>query len=357
VNLAEEEITESTHTLSLNFSWEMDLWGRLADETAAAGQTVLSQREDYLLARDSLAARVIQAWIDQVSIRRSIEIETERIEVIQRIETVLMERFKDGIGSLDELSAARSRTEIARADLSARETGLMQSVRKMEVLLGRYPEGALHTGTTLPHVASPRAGIPATALLTRPDVRAAMARLAAARHTAGSARKARLPSLTLSGEVLRESARLGDIGGGESYWGILGSLFQPLFEGGRLKHEAMAREIEAEAELSALRDVILTAAGEVESVLDALKGLDAQIRAIDAALKESEISSRYFEERYRQGLDSIQTLLTAKEQEMALKERQNELSAEKLKNRIDLALALGAGVADDKSRFEGDTEE
>lgn len=357
VTLTGDRKIENKHRASLGFSWEIDLWGRLADECRAAKQTVLSQREDYMLARDALAARVIQTWIDQVAIRRSVDIETERIAVIKRIETVLEERFKDGIGSLDELSAAKSKTEIAKADLSARKTALIRSIRKLEVLLGRYPQGDLLAGRELPSVTSPQTDIPAHVLLNRPDVKSAMARLESARHMASAAEKARLPSLQLTGQVFKESARLGQIGDATTYWGILGSVFQPLFEGGRLKHEAIAREMEAGAELMAFREVILTAINEVEGVLDVSKDLNVQTRAFEIALKESEKSSCYFEERYRQGLESIQNLLIAREQEMSVKNRLNELSAGKMKNRIDLALALGVRLDDNMNNSEGEDRE
>ncbi len=354
VDLSGDHSTENDYRVSVGFSWEVDLWGRLADEYTAAQQSLLSQREDYLLAKDALAARIIQTWINLVSLRRSVEIETERIDVIKRIETILIERFKDGIGSLDELSTAKSRTEIAMADLSARKTALNRSIRNLEVLLGRYPKGNLSATTQLPAVASPPVDIPANTLLSRPDVRSAMARVEAARHIAGAAKKARVPSFQLSGQVFKASTRLGKIGGATTHWGILGSLFQPLFEGGRLKNEAMAREMEASAELMVFRQVVLTAVNEVEDVLAASKDLSVQIQAIETALRESEKSSRFFEERYRQGLASIQNLLIAREQEISVKNRLNELSAGMISNRIDLALALGLGLDDGIEAIEGE---
>ncbi len=353
VSLSGKNKTENRHQMSIGLAWEIDIWGRLADEYNSAKKTVLSQSENYIFARDALAARIIQTWIDQVAIRRSVNIESERIEVIKHIETILMERFKDGIGSLDELSTAKSRTEIAKADLSARKTALIHSIRKLEVLLGRYPKGELLIGTELPSVASTRIDIPANVLLNRPDIRAAMALVESARSISHAAKKARLPSLQVSGQVFKESARLGQIGSTTAYWGILGSLFQPLFEGGRLKKEATARKIESEAELAAFRQVVLIAVNEVENVMDMSKDFEIQIRAIESALKESEKSSQYFEERYVQGLDSIQNLLIAKEQEISVKNRLNELQAEKLKNRVDLAMALGVGIDDDSKRSEG----
>ena len=142
-----EKTTGNSHRLSLGISWEIDIWGRLADEYAAAKLDFYSREYDYLHARDALAVRVIRTWLEQVAARRSLAIEKDRVEILRRIETILMERYKSGIGNPDELSTAKSRTEIARADLTVQESTLLRTIRKLEVLLGRYPRGELLSET------------------------------------------------------------------------------------------------------------------------------------------------------------------------------------------------------------------
>ena len=347
--------TENTHRLSLMLSWELDLWGRLADEYAASEQEVIAQEHHFLQARDALAARVIQTWIEQVALRRSLAIQEERLAVLQRIETLLVNRYKKGIGSQDEFSTARSRTEIAKADVSALRAAWLQTIRTLEILLGRYPKGEWLEVTDLPTVTTPIAPTPATALLNRPDIQAAVARAEMARYVAAAAQKALLPELRLSGILFKESAELGGVGGSSSYWNILGALFQPLFEGGRIINESQARRSEAKAALLELRQVVLQALKEAEDAFDLEHELAAQADALKAATRESEKSSRYFVKRYRQGLDNLQTLLIAKEQEMAVKVRHNGVIAGRLKNRVDLALALGMGLDNESVLAAGDT--
>ncbi len=338
-----KKATANSHRLTFGVGWEIDLWGKLADEYAASNYAVLAKKHDYQHARDALAVHVIQAWIEQVAVRRSLAISAERVTVLQRIETVLVERFKDGIGKLDELSTARSRTEIARADQSSQEADWFRAVRELEILLGRYPRGELLAGRQLPAVAPPPVGIPAATLLNRPDIQAALARVASARNLSRAAQKALLPQLRFSGQLFKTAASLGDINGATTYWSMLGSLFQPLFEGGRLIDASKARRTEAEAALMELHTIVLRALKEVEDAFDQERRLTTQALALEVAVKESQKSSRYYEERYRQGLDTIQSLLIAKEQEMAVRMRWNAVLAERLNNRIDLALGLGIG--------------
>ena len=336
--------TSDSNRLSLGVSWELDIWGRLANEHKASQQTVLAQAYDYLHIRDALVVRVIQAWIEQIAIRRSLDIEKERVAVLQIIETVLIERYKSGIGNLDELSVAKSRKEIAKADLSARNAALLRSIRKLEVLLGRYPKGDVVSGIDLPEVKSPPVYIPSTVLLNRPDIQAALARVESASNTSRAADKAILPELRISGQVFRQATNLNNLGETTSYWSLLGSLFQPLFEGGRIVSESKAMRVEAEASLMDLCGVVLQALKEVEDAFDTERDLAVQSLALEIAVTESETSSHYYEDRYQQGLDTIQSLLIAREQEMSVRIRLNEVVAERWSNRIDLALALGVGI-------------
>ncbi len=332
------------HRGSAGVSWELDLWGKLADAHVAAQEAFIATEQDWQHLRDALAARVIQTWIEQVVFRRAVTIESERVELLQKVELLLTERYRDGTGNLDELSTARSQTEIAKADLSLQQAALNESVRRLELLVGRFPEGKLMSGAELPLVPTAVASIPADTLENRPDVHAALARVESARATMRSANKEALPSVRVSGEIFHESAMLGGLGGAGNQWSVLGSLFQPLFTGGRIRSVANARASEADAALLDLHSVVLQALKEVEDALDVEGSLRVQVEALTVAAQESESSSRYYQDRYRKGLDSLQSMLIAKEQEMAIKLRLNDVRGRILINQIDLALALGTSA-------------
>ncbi len=338
--------------ISLEISWEIDIWGRLADEYKASTQDVAAREQLYLHARDALAARVIQAWIHIVGLEHSVKIEQERLAVLDHIRNFLIKRYRNGLGNPDEISTATSRLKIAEADVSAERTALLREKRAMEVLLGRYPKGKSVFRSSLPEVQPPPVNTPAAVLLNRPDIQAALAKAESARLLADAAVKARLPELNLSGQLFREAASLGNLGSATSYWSILGSVLQPIFDGGRLKAAARAGQSEFQASLMDLRAAVLQAFKEVADGFDFERDYGIQVQALGVAAAESEKSSRYYADRYRQGLDSIQNLLIAREQEMSIKNRLNQAVTERLSNRIDLALALGIGLTDSRNSFQ-----
>ncbi len=341
-----------TNTLSLGISWEIDIWGKLADEYNASKQDMAAREQLYLHARDALAARIIQTWIHIIGLKRSVTIQQDRLAVLEQIQKFLTKRYSRGLENPDEISAATSRVKIAQADVSAEQTVLLREKRAMEILLGRYPKGILSFSATLPEVQPPPVHTPAAVLLNRPDIQAALAKAEAARLQADSAEKARLPELNLSGQLFREAASLGNLGSATSYWNIVGSVLQPIFDGGRLQAIARAGHTEFQAALMDLRAAVLQAFKEVADGFDVEQDYRIQVQALEVAAAESEKSARYYTARYRQGLDSIQNLLIAREQEMSVKNRLNQAVTERLSNRVDLALALGIGLADNRSSIQ-----
>jgi NodT family efflux transporter outer membrane factor (OMF) lipoprotein len=345
--------TEDHQRITLGISWELDIWGRLADEAAAAREQHQAQAWEYRHARDALATRVIQAWLEQIATQRSIQISEQRLGALEEIERVLLDRYRNGIGNLDELDTARTRTAVARADLSDLTAERQILLGRLEVLMGRYPRRELLTGAELPAITPPPMALPATALLRRPDIRAALASVQAAQYRSRAAQKARLPSLNLSGQVFKQSARLDNLGGTTAHWNLLGALFQPLFDGGRLRNTARSQEVAAQAALMEMRSLVLRALQEVEDALILDRALARQTTHLRRAVTTAAKSSQFYARRYRQGLDSLQSLLIAREQAVLVNLRLNRVTAASLRNRIDLALALGAAASQPPSHTSG----
>ncbi len=330
-----------SHQAGFDITWELDIWGRLAAEHAAARSNHQARAETYQSARDALGARVVQIWCTAVGSRQALQAEEDRLANLQAIEATLIRRYEQGLGSLDELSTARARTRVALSDLSARRDDHQRQLRRMEVLLGRYPQARWTAATRLPVIESPPAAVPVRVLASRPDVRAALNRLDAAGQAAIAAQKALLPEIRLSARAFRIGSSPGDLSGATTLWQIVGGLTQPLFQGGRLRDAAAARHLDARAAVAELHRTILTAVNEVEDRFGREYHLALQENTLNAAMSDAAQSRRYFERRYRAGLDTILNLLIAREQETGITLRLIDVRVSRLSNRIDLALAMG----------------
>lgn len=330
---------------SLSLSWELDLWGKLADRRHAEAQRLAAQAADFAALRDALIARVIQTWLTAGLHQRLLHIEQQRLTMLSDIEAIHRERYRNGLARFDEAAGARVAVALAEAAIHARRGELERTRRDLAVLSGRPSLQCPEAPQAPPMIRLAAPPLPAEVLLRRPDVQAALCRLAAARAAAAVADKNRFPSLKLSAQVFRQGANLSALGGVATGWNLLGTLFQPILDHGALAKTARAEHLEADAVLQELYQTLWRAMHEVAQTLEQERFLVAQRDALAPAAAEAAHNSVFYEARYRQGLDPLPLLLRAREQEIEIAMQQESVQVALLMNRIELVLAAGLGEA------------
>ena len=330
--------------LGLNIAWEIDIWGRLSNLHSQQGARHRIKEIETTGAYDSLAARVIQAWIHVVSTQQSLALQKKRVSALEQIENTILGRYTQGLGTLDELAVARTRTTVGKADISALREKHARQIRLLELLTGRYPGSGIRGIGTLPDVSLPPVQPPLTHLKKRPDIQAALASVEADELAALAAHKARLPGIGITYDRSRSAVSSGAFGSSDILWNLVANMTLPLFQGGRLISEARAAELEAEASIKALTAAILKAVKEVEDYMGLENDFQTREAFLKTAFNQARKSTSYYRTRYKTGLETIQALLNAVEQEMNIHSRIIDLRSGRLANRVDLALALGAGV-------------
>src|SRR5690606_20784725 len=151
-------------------------------------------------------------------------------------------------------------------------------------------------------VPEPGAGVPSELLAHRPDIRAAEARLEAARADVAAARAAFFPSLRLTGSLGADGNSPGSLFDGQNPVYAAGAgLLQPIFGGGRLKGQhALAVGAHAEG-MERYRGTILAAFADVEASLAALHYLAQEEQLQAEAVEHAELALQLAEARYRSG--------------------------------------------------------
>lgn len=338
--------TLSSHNANLGLSWELDVWGKIRDSYDSESASLTVSRLEYQAARDSLVVRTLQAWIRVVGLSNSITIAEERIHNLEMIQQRVLSRYRDGIGSIDELATANTRIHSASADKTDTVEMHAQAIRELELLLGRYPKNLCAPGSIYPQLEIPTLFNPGEILVRRPDVQAALEQARAAALQVSATQKNYLPSFILTGKLFSENIRFSDLLSGVILWDMLVSASQPVFNAGRIKNEVASKRWEYEAAVKRLKAFVLKACGEVQQYWGIEQMLQKKETFLQAAGKEANRSYQYFEKRYLEGLDPISTMLNAKEEQISIQLQINELQAARLSNRIDLALALGLGEQD-----------
>lgn len=334
---------QNDYQLGINLSWEIDLWGRLANESQAARALSTASIADYEAARLSLIAQVCKAWFNLKEAQAQMQLTRENHHSYRQQLQTLQARYDRGIGSSLELRQLRTEVASAGADLEARRRATQKASRTLELLLGRYPGAELKANPHLPKLNQPiPAGIPAEVVERRPDLKAAKARVQSAEKTARANRKAWLPSIGLTASTGTVSGEFEDLMENNlRVENILGNLTAPIFQGGRIRANvqsaaSLLRQAEANYHNAALRAFL-----EVENALSAEYFLKKESKKRTLASDEAQAAENQAWERYQNGTLEFINLLIAQRSAAQARSLQLISMNQRLQNRIDCHLALG----------------
>ena len=331
------------YDLALDLRWEIDLWGRLRDQTSAAVARAEGYQADLEAARLSLAAQITKGWLNLIEAKQQLALSEHTAETYRDNQRALESRFKLGLAEGFDLRRIVTQAASAEADTVTRERTLDQAARHLEVVLGRYPVGALDAVITLPSLPPTiPAGLPADLIQRRPDLVAAERQLAATDRELRASQKDLLPQISLTtsgGTSSQEFENLldGDFG----VWTLVGNLTQPIFQGGGIRanidrNTALRDQAAANYHGSALRAFL-----EVETTLAAEQFIRREQAKLAIAAEEATATDALAWDRYRSGTGDFLSALDAKRTADAARSRLLSVSSILLQNRVDLYLALG----------------
>ena len=339
------EDAATSYSPSLNVNWELDIWGKLRARDAMLEATVSARSETLQAARDLVAAHVMQGWFDVVTAEMLGAVESSRLANLEKIAEINRARYLSGLTSLDDLAAVQRDIAETKSSLAQSSIDRAAAARDLQVLLGSYPDGIVARGRELPSVIpAPEAGLPASLVTERPDLRAAWHEVVSADHSVNVAHKELYPSLSLTGSLGKQSADFSRFLSGATVWSLASSLTVPLFNAPRLRNDLKAAQSRADQAWIRYLQSALRAFGEVEQALNAETMLAESERRLREAERHAEAAADVFEERYRIGLVSIMEHLSAQEAVFDLRAQHISVKNHRLKNRVALALSLGKGV-------------
>jgi NodT family efflux transporter outer membrane factor (OMF) lipoprotein len=345
-NAKSQTITGSLWLLPFNLSWEVDVWGRIADTQQAALLEADAVKADLHGAMLSLAARTAQSCFQLAEARQRVEVIQASIDERSELVKLLQGRFNLGLAQGLDLSLARTDLSDARAELNDAGNRIQQAQRRLEVLLGRYPSGGIDHCMRLPELPTALpAGLPSELLTRRPDVTAAFVRLRSRDQRLNSARKALLPRVTLASSGGSLGNTLSDLSDPRSAaWNLVLGLAQPLYAGDRLQGDIDLQAAQSEEALHRYRETVLNAFREVEQSLAAEDWLADREQALVETVKQTETSRSLAIYSYRNDSADILTLLDSYRSTLMARTSLLDARLQLLNNRLDLYLALGGSV-------------
>jgi len=335
----------------LSASYELDLFGRVANNVTAAQADAGASEASYRSVLLSLQADVAQTYFRIRSTDAELATLDKNIDLRQQSVRVNQSRFDNGdIGEFD-LVRAKAELASARADAIALTRQRANLEHALAVLLGR--PAAQFAAVTAPLLADNLpaipAGMPSTLLERRPDVAAAQRAMVAANARIGEARAAMFPSLTLSAQGGGASSALSNMLQWSSRSWVLGALMSlPVIDGGRHRANVTRSEAVLEESVANYRQNVLVAFSEVEDNLAGLRILASQAEQVDASVVFARRSADLAQKLYDAGRSSYLELLDAQRNLSLVERNAAQLRGERAVTTVALIRALGGGWGNDQ---------
>jgi multidrug efflux system outer membrane protein len=337
----------TAYAAHLTASYEVDLFGRVSSNVAAARGDAASVQANYRSVLLSLQADVAQAYFRLRATDAELETLAETVRL--REESVKVNQRRFDLGDIGEFDLSRARTELSTTRAEA--IGLQRQRANIEhalaVLLGKpaatFTAGAspLLDAALLPSIP---AGLPSSLLERRPDIAAAQRTMEAYNARIGVARAAMFPALNLGASGGGMAGTFADIFKTSGQTWMLGALLSaPLIDGGRNKANVKRSEAALEESVAAYRQSVLLAFAEVEDNLAGLRILAGQTAQIEDAVLSARRSADLAQKLYDAGRSSYLELLDAQRNLAAVERSAVQLRGNRAVTTVALIRALGGG--------------
>jgi len=274
-------------SLGASTSYEVDIWGRVRNEVAAAKGAGEASAADLATINLSLHAELASDYFALRGLDSMQTVINSTLSMDQKAVDLLQDRLR--IGSASDADVAQAETQLETVRTQDIDTKLQraQLADAIAVLTGTPPSDfrqgpiPLKDNQVLPRLAL---GVPSLLLERRPDIAAAERRAYAANAEIGVARAAWFPTFSLTGSIGYESASAGNwLSVPSQFWTIGPTTALTLFDAGRIS--ALSEEARAAyaAAAASYRQTVLSAYQDVEDNLTALHKLADEEKSESAA--------------------------------------------------------------------------
>lgn len=303
----------TSHSLGLNASWELDLWGRISGTVDAARASAQASADDLAAMRLSVQATVAQTYFSLRAAEAQALLLRETLDAYDRSWELTRNRQAAGVASLADVAQAEAQYKNTQVQLLESETNRTQLEHALAALVGQAPAAfSLPATAELPAPPPVPAQLPSQLLERRPDIAAAERRVAAANAQIGVARAAFFPALTLSGSAGYRGSELSNLLSAPNlFWSLGPALAVSLFDGGARTAAVESARASNDLAAASYRQTVLTALQEVEDNLTAATALAQEQQLQTEALAAAQRALDVVNNQYRAGTVGFLNVITA----------------------------------------------
>jgi len=327
-------------------TFEIDIWGRLRKQTAAARADLVATEEERRVVMTTLISDVANAYFTLRELDFELDISQRTLTSRRESLRLISLRQQRGVATMLEVRQAEELVYDATEVIPALERGIQQTENFLSFLTGRNPSSIERGLTLTEHNFPPTvpAGLPSDLIERRPDIRAAENTLIAANLRIEVAKKEYFPRISLTSFLGYESGQLTSLfSGSRSVWTLAGQVTQPIFTGGRIKSNIRLTQAQRDFVLIDYQQKVQGAFRDVSDSLIAFRKTREVREQRELLVNTLRDRSRLSYLRYTGG---VATLLDALDADRELFEAERSLALarrDELLTIVQLYRALGGG--------------
>ena len=303
----------SEGSFNLSAAWTPDFWGLYRRQTQAARATLLAQTWAQRAVRLTLVQNVATAYLQLRALDQQLAVTKQTIQAREDSVKLTQTLEQGGSSPLSDVRQAEQLLYTATSEIPQIEQNIQQEENAIKLLLGENPGpvARMAAKTLTPPPQDLPVGLPSQLLERRPDIQQAEASLIAANAQIGVARAQFFPSLSISasGGVGGDDWNNIFLPGSKTIYG-LGTLAQPLFEGGKLTGQLRYAQAYDKELVVTYQKTIATAFQDVSNALIALKKQHDYRVEQEKLVAAAQDSTRLARIRYQGGSTAYLEVLT-----------------------------------------------
>ena len=337
--------TSNDFLLPIDFSWEVDLWGRVRRTVEANQADAQASHADLASILLSAQALLAQDYFQLRTIDAQKKVLEDTIGGYQKTLDLTKNRYTAGVASRADVLQAETQLKTAQSQSIDLELQRAQTSHAMALLVGKPPSA--FSMPVAPLVATPPAvpiGVPSDLLERRPDIAAAERSVAAANARIGVAEAAFYPNVNLSASAGLEASTLAKwLTWPARFWSVGPAVSEVLFDGGLRRAQTEQARAAYNAQVAAYRQTVLTGFQEVEDSLAALRVLEDEARVQQEALVAARQTVDVVTNQYKAGTVSYLNVIVAQTTALSNEQAALNILGRRMAASVSLVKALGGG--------------
>jgi NodT family efflux transporter outer membrane factor (OMF) lipoprotein len=338
---------EWSNEATLNFSYELDFWGKNQSAVdAAVGRQKAAEVETEAV-RLLLTVGMTQTYLKMSQLYAQRDLGELVLKQRQQVLELTRQRVAAKIDSQADLKQAELAIPVAKSDIAAVDEAIALVRTQLAALMGSGPDrGASIARPQLKSVrpAAVPSMLPSELLARRPDVVAQRWRVESLRKDIDVAKAQFYPTVNLNGLIGLQSLGFSKFLQGSSGIASAGAgLSLPIFDGGRLRGNLALHDADYDLAVEAYNQTLVDALRDVVSQLVSIQWLAErsalQAEAVATAQQAYDLSVQ----RYRSGVGNYLQVLATQIQVLTLQRGQIDLDTRAFDLDMQLARALGGG--------------